>query len=152
MISGATLGLSLMALGGLMMWARWHKQWQLWAAGASMAGCAVFSAVEMSRAELTSAELSVAEVSLAELSRAELRSDDEPDTFTEKYARVNGVRCPVYERMNGTYYALLDDSAVTVEWVDGYKRANGNPVNGYFRTPADAVATNNFSADLHASE
>ena len=83
------------------------------------------------------------------LKPAETGSIELAGELTTDTARVNGVKCPVYVRSNGTHFALVGGERIDVERVAGYARANGNAVAGHYRTVADGSRGNNFSADLH---
>ena len=96
-----------------------------------------------------SAQVNSAPVNSTVLKPAETGSTELADELTTDTARVNGVKCPVYRRSNGTHFALVGGERIDVERVAGYARTNGNAVAGHYRTVADGSRGNNFSADLH---
>lgn len=106
----------------------------------------------MPRHAARSTELKTAQIGSTVLKPAETGSTELPDELTGDTARVNGVKCPVYRRDNGTYYALVGGERIDVEKVSGYERSNGNVVAGHYRTVADGSSRNNFSSDLHRVE
>ena len=96
-----------------------------------------------------SAHVNSAQHNSTVLKPAETGSTELAGELTTDTARVNGVKCPVYRRSNGTHFALVGGERIDVERVAGYARTNGNAVAGHYRTVADGSRGNNFSADLH---
>ena len=116
---------------------------------AAAVGIGIWTYFAVRVAARLSAHVNSAQHNSTVLKPAETGSTELADELTTDTARVNGVKCPVYRRENGTHFALVGGERIDVERVAGYARANGNAVAGHYRTVADGSKGNNFSADLH---
>ena len=132
----------LIVLAPFLVWASVH--WVSWIVRAVSAGAAA--------PESFYKDLKTAKSGSNVLKPALSTSKELPAEFTQEYQRVNGVRCPVYRRENGTFYVVVGEEKIDVEKVGGHKRrVEGEwvEVSGYYRSVGDKTAANNFSKDLH---